>query len=155
MARTFSCAWPTWRRTAPVLLEDLGLYLQQNGLGVLGQDIFLGSIPLDPPGGGVQNAVLGLFEVPGLPPSHQHDVVGPGYEQPVVQCRFRGEPFGYQATRQKAGEAFTLLDSVINQTINGTFYLWIQALQSPFSQPQDEWQRPFILFECRCARNAV
>jgi hypothetical protein len=138
-----------------MVLEDIGLYLQTNGLGTLGQTIFLGMLPLDQPGGGVQDAVLGLFEVPGLPPTHSHDAAGPRYEQPMVQLRFRGTPYGYQAARMQAGEAFTLLDSVVNQTINGTRYLWMQAMQSPFGQPADEWNRPFVVFEVRCARHAA
>src|SRR5262245_12233494 len=141
----------TWRSRMAVL-EDVGLYLQQNGLGILGQDIYLGSIPLDPPGGGVQDAVLGLFEVPGLP----YDIVHQGFdmavEQPVVQCRFRGAPFGYQDARNKAQQAIVALGAVSNQTINGTFYLWILPLQPPFGQPSDEWQRPFVLFEARCGK---
>jgi hypothetical protein len=27
-------------------------------------------------------------------------------------------------------------------------------LQSPFGQPPDEWQRPFVLFEILCSRDA-
>jgi hypothetical protein len=135
------------------VLEEIGLFLQANGFGTLGTSIFLSLIPQDPPGGG-QDAVLGLFEVPGLGPLHTHDLLGPSVERPAVQLRWRGAPFGYAAARQQAGAAFRLLDSIVNQQINGVFYQSIQALQSPFGQPSDEWQRPFVLFEIICARDA-
>jgi hypothetical protein len=136
-----------------MVLEDIGLYLQANGLGILGQDIFLGSIPLDAPGSGVQDAVLGLFEVPGLPGERIHDSAGVSVRQPVVQLRHRGAPYGYQAVRQQAEAAHILLSAVVNQTINGTFYRQILDLQDPFGQPQDEWNRPFVICEYRCIKS--
>jgi hypothetical protein len=135
------------------ILDDLGAFLQAHGFGTLGQSIFLGSIPLDPPGSGVQDAVLGLFEIPGLPSEKVHDLLGPAVERARVQLRWRGTPYGYAAARTQAGNAFRLLETVVNQPINGVFYQQITALQSPFALPSDEWQRPSILFEIICARD--
>src|SRR5262245_60649227 len=69
-----SCPWTLrradrrgWRRNSSVsVLDDLGIFLQDNGFGMLGQTIFLGTLPQDSPGGGVQDQVLALLEAPGL-----------------------------------------------------------------------------------------
>lgn len=135
------------------ILDDLGQFLQANGFGTLGVDLFLATIPQDPPGPSAPDAVLGLFEIPGMAPEHVHDIRGPAVEQAAVQCRWRGSPFGYAAIREQAGAAFRLLDSVVNQAINGVGYRQILALSSPRSLPADEWNRPTVLFEILCYRD--
>lgn len=136
-----------------MILDDLGLFLQDNGFGILGQTIFLGSLPQDAPGSDVQDAVLALFEVPSLPPEMVHDIPGPAVEQAAVQLRWRGAPWEYATVRTQAGNAFRLLGSVVNQMINGVFYRQILLLSSPHALPSDEWNRPAILFEIVCARD--
>ena|SRR5262245_21148168 len=136
------------------VLDDLGIFLQDNGFGLLGQSLFLGMIPQDAPGSGVQDQILGLFEAPGLPPRNTHDLLGPSVEMARIHLRFRGAPFGYETARGMAGEAYKLLGSVVNQTINGVFYQQITVLNGPFGMPQDEWNRPFIVVEVLCARDA-
>src|SRR5262245_45110840 len=111
-----------------MILDDLGLFLQANGFGTLGSSLFLGTLPQDAPGAGVQDQVLALFEIPGMPPEKTHDIVGPAVENAAIQCRWRGQPFGYAAIRTQAQAAFILLDSVVNQTINGVWYRQIMAL---------------------------
>lgn len=135
-------------------LDDLGLFLQAHGFGTLGQTLFLGTLPEDPPGPNIPAPILGLFEVPGLPPDLTHDLLGPSVEHPSVQLRWRGAPYGYAVIRQQAGQAFRLLGSVVNQVINGVFYQQLTCLQSPHALPADEWDRPSILFEILCARDA-
>jgi len=137
-----------------MVLDDLGVFLQDNGFGVLGQSLFLGTIPMDAPGNGVQDAILALLEAPGLPPRMTHDLRGPSVEMARIQCRWRGNPHGYEAARGMAGEAFKLLASVVNQTINGVWYQQILPLGGPFGLPPDEWNRPFVLFEILAARDA-
>jgi hypothetical protein len=100
----------------------------------------------------VQDVVLGLIEVPGLPGIRVHDLPGVSIRQPVVQLRWRGAPYGYQAARQQAEAAHVLLAEVVNQTINGTFYLNILTLHDPYGQPADEWNRPYVIAEYLCAK---
>jgi len=135
------------------ILEEIGLFLQDNGFGTLGQSIFLGSLPLDPPGSGVQDAVLALFEIPSLPPELIHTLLGPAVEQAAIQCRWRGAPYGYAVARTQAGNAFRLFGTVVNQVIHGVFYRQILLLSSPHGLPQDQWNRPSIVFEMICARD--
>src|ERR1043166_7924080 len=125
-----------------MVLDDLGIYLQTQGLGTLGTNIFKGRIPQDAPGTGVPDELIALFPVPGLPPEHTHDIVGPAVEQPMVQVRIRGgTTAGSDASAwTKAQQAFVALDSVRNQVINGVFYRQIMAMSSPDGRlGADQW----------------
>ena len=139
-----------------MVLDDLAIYLQAQGLGMRGTTIFEGRLPADAPGGGVADALIVLFPVPGLSPLHVHSIVGPGVEQPVVQVRIRGGTTqgAYAAMWATAEQAFVALDSISNQAINGTFYQRIMALQSPFALPEDEYGRPTLIFNVRCVRES-
>ena len=46
-------------------LEDLGNYLQAEGLGTLGTTLFLGGLPVDAPNVSTQDAITALVETPG------------------------------------------------------------------------------------------
>ena len=140
-----------------MVLDDIALYLQAQGLGTRGTTIFEGRLPPEPPGSGIADQILVLFSVPGLGVLHVHDDPGASVEQPVVQVRVRGSAAqgGYAAMWARATQAFTALDSVRNQTLSGTFYQAILALQSPFGFPEDQYERPFVLFNVRCLKSAV
>jgi hypothetical protein len=133
-----------------MLLEDLGTFLQSNGLGTLAISLFLGSVPMDDPRHPTPDELIALIEVPGLPPVRTHDTAR--YEQPMVQVLTRGEPHGYAAARHQAEDAWLLLDGLGNQALSGTFYLWIVAMQSPYFLHTDARNRPVILFNIRCAK---
>lgn len=137
-----------------MILDDLAMYLEAQGLGTRRVTIFAGRIPEDAPGSGVADGIIVLFAVPGLGPEHVHDIVGPAVSQPVVQVRVRGAavPGGYAAMWSTAEQAYKVLDSVRNQTINGVFYRHILALQSPFGLGEDQYNRPTLVFNVRCAR---
>jgi hypothetical protein len=131
-----------------MLLDELATYLQAEGIGTLGTSLFKGSIPLSD----AQDALVALIETPGLPPVRSHDMPPARYEQPVLQVATRGQPYGYAAARQKAQDAWDVLDGVANATLSGTLYLWIEALQSPFWLRTDDLERPLVVFNIRCAR---
>jgi hypothetical protein len=135
-----------------MVLDDLGTLLQTAGLGTLGTSLFLGSVPMDAPLVTIQDALVALIEIPGLPPIHIHNEDAPQIEQPVVQVVTRGQPYGYAAARLQAHAAFVVLDSVHNQTLSGTFYLWIQAIKSPYILRVDDLHRPVLVFDVRCAK---
>jgi hypothetical protein len=139
-----------------VVLDDIAVYLQTQGLGTRGSTIFEGRIPPDAPGGGVADQIIALFSVPGLPPQHVHDIVGPAVEQPMVQVRVRGSAAqgGYAAMWALAEQAGRLLDSVRNLSVNGTFYLAIMLQQAPVGLPEDQYQRPSLVFHVRCTKAA-
>lgn len=137
-----------------MILDDLAVRLQTAGLGTLGTTIFKGRLPPDAPGPAVADEIITLLPVPGLPPRRVHDIVGPAIEQPVVQVRLRGRatPGGYAALWAKALQTFLALDGVVNTTINGVWYEALFALQSPFGLPEDEWNRPTVIFNVLARR---
>lgn len=65
-------------------------------------------------------------------------------ERPRVQVVTRAAGDDYQTARNAANNAFRLLDGVRERTINGTRYLWICAVQSPFLMGRDANQRVLI-----------
>ena len=131
-----------------MLLDELGLYLHNAGIGALGTTLVRGPLPLETPGS--PDALTALIEVPGMAPTRSHD--GTTYEQPVVQVLTRGNPHAYEATRMQAQQAWDALDGLSNQVLSGVLYLWIQALQSPWWLKTDDSWRPCIVFSIRVAR---
>jgi hypothetical protein len=132
------------------VLADLATFLQTQGLGTPASTILAGTIPEDV--AGAPDEVMYLLETPGLAPEHVHDIIGPAVEQPVIQIRIRGRPYGYEAARAKAQQAFVALDSLVNTTLSGTAYRQVMALQSPFLLQVDDWHRPHIVFHVRCQK---
>jgi len=105
-----------------MLLEDLGLYLEDNGIGIRGTNLFTGVLPAAAPG----NCVL-LSEYPGA--GSLRTSAGVASEQPRVQVMVRNAD--YAAARELAEEIYTLLDGVANEDINEVRYHWIEALSPP------------------------
>lgn len=137
-----------------MVLEDLGAYLQAEGLGVLGTTLFLGGLPVDAPNVAPLDAITALVETPGFPAEYVHEVVLPSRERPVVQLLTRGAPYDYATARSWAQELWRALGSIRNQALSGTFYLGVQPLDSPFFLRSDDYARPLISFRVRCEKSA-
>ena len=118
------------------MLSDIGNYLQAQGIGTLGTNIFLGLMPDQP-----DNCVA-LFEFAGSPP----DLHWEG-EYPGLQVRVRNT--GYAAGRVKIEEVVTELHGAHELTLNGTRYLLIKARGSPEVLKRDANNRVelFVNFE--------
>ena len=118
------------------MLSDIGNYLQVQGIGTLGTNIFLGLMPDQP-----DNCVA-LFEYAGSPP----DLHWEG-EYPGLQVRVRNK--GYAAARTKIGEVMEKLHGLHEQTLSGTRYLLIKARGSPEVLKRDNNNRVelFVNFE--------
>src|SRR5215510_10865141 len=123
------------------------------GVGILGQTLFKSKLPLDVATGAGPDAVMALIPVPGLPPAHVHTQQQAAYEQPVVQVHTRGIPYDDEECMQRAMAAFLALDGLANITLSGVWYLWVQAMQSPYTLYTDELARPHVIFTVRCARS--
>ena len=131
------------------LLLDLATYLQTQGLGTLATSLFIGTIPQDATG--VPDALSALFPPPGLPPLAVHDSPAAAIARPTVQVITRGAPYGYSAAQSRAMQALLALHDVRNQTLSGTRYLHIEALQSePLLLRTDERSRPLLAFTVLC-----
>jgi hypothetical protein len=118
------------------MLSDIGNYLQAQGIGTLGTNIFLGLMPDEP------DNCIALFEYAGSPP----DLHWNG-EYPGLQVRVRNK--SYAAARTKIGEAMTALHGLHEQTLSGTRYLLIKARGSPEILKRDNNNRVelFVNFE--------
>ena len=135
-----------------MILDELAAVLQAAGVGISGSTLFKHALPA--PGPIVETAApqIALIEVAGLAPVRSHDLPPARYEQPVVSIVTRGAPRGYAAARQKAQEAWEVLDGIGNQPLSGVMYLWIQAVRSPHWIRDDDLARALIVFDVRCAR---
>ena len=118
------------------MLKGIGTYLQSQGIGTLGTDLFLGLMPDQP------DNCIALFEYAGSPP----DLHWNG-EYPGLQVRVRNK--SYAAARTKIGEVAKKLHGLHEQTLFGTRYLLIKARGSPEVLKRDNNNRVelFVNFE--------
>lgn len=133
-----------------MLLDELGVFLQQQGHGILGTTLFRGKLPMDAPGVNVQDSVTALIPLSGEPPQRTH--AGERYTVPHVRIDVRGAQYGEEAALAKAQAIWEDLDGVTNQVLSGVRYLSIFALNNPFPLRIDELGRPIVIFHIRCAR---
>jgi len=100
------------------MLSDIGTYLQTQGVGTVGADIFLGLMPDQP------DNCIALFEYAGSPP----DLHWNG-EYPGLQVRVRNK--SYSAARTKIEDVMKKLHGLSEHILSGTRYLLIKARGSP------------------------
>jgi hypothetical protein len=118
------------------MLSDISNYLQAQGVGTPGTDMFLGLMPDQP------DNCIALFEYAGSPP----DLHWNG-EYPGLQVRVRNK--SYAAGRAKIGEVVNELHGLHEQVLSGTRYLLIKARGSPEVLKRDNNNRVelFVNFE--------
>jgi len=116
-----------------MLLEDVASYLQSQGTGTIGADIFLGQLPVSP------DNVVAIFEYAGEPP----DLHWQG-EYPGLQILVRNK--NYEVGRQKIEQVKNVLHGLAETVVNGHRYLLIRANQSPAFLQRDENGR--AIFVC-------
>ncbi len=118
------------------MLKEIGTYLQSQGIGTLGTDLFLGLMPDQP------DNCIALFEYAGSPP----DLHWNG-EYPGLQVRVRNKSYG--TGREKIQRIYELLHGLHNQILSGTRYLLIKARGSPEVLKRDTNNRIelFVNFE--------
>jgi hypothetical protein len=106
---------------------DIAVYLALNGFGTTDAPtptIFTGYLPDTP------DDCIAVYDTSGRP-SEFH-----GIDQPNFQIVVRDSSYSSAATTIQSIQ--DLLQFTTNTTINGTFYLNISNLQSPFSTGRDE-----------------
>lgn len=122
-----------------MLLDDIGSILQTAGIGTVGTDIFLNALPPSP------DTCVAIMETAGLPPERTMGNSGvPLLERPGFQVLCRGARDEYQTTRTTANTVFRLIGAALEQTVNSTRYLSIDAISSVFDAGNDENERPII-----------
>ena len=103
---------------------DIATYLQVQGYGTVGTEIFYGFMPDDP------NDAICVYETSGRP-SELHRIDQPNF-QIVVRRGSITNP-GYLSCSITIESINTLLHNITNTVINGTFYININNLQAPFA----------------------
>jgi hypothetical protein len=133
-----------------VILDEVGAFLEAEGVGIIGQTLFLGSMPQDEPGTGSQDAIMAVIEIPSRPVLRNHDKAL--LELPRLQIQTRGAPYSYPVARQKAQDAWEALEAVTNQVLSGVTYLRIETQRSPYWLRTDDMNRPHLVFDVECSR---
>lgn len=111
-------------------LDEIGARLVAQGVGVLDEDIFLGTTGIIPPVGLVDRAYLHLKETGGLASAKtQNDTAT---QRPTAQLSSRA--IGYPVARallKKAYDALGGANGLYNLTLSGTWYVSIKSRQEP------------------------
>ncbi len=119
-----------------MMLEQIGNYIQAQGVATLEVDMFLGYMPDQP------DSCVALFEYAGAPPDLHW-----GGEYPGLQVRVRNT--SYSAARAKIENIGKLLHGAHETVLSGTRFLLIKATGSPEVLRRDGSNRVefFINFE--------
>jgi hypothetical protein len=95
------------------LLDAIGTKLQTDGVGTLGTDIFLSTMPETP------DAIVAVYEYAGTSPDFTMGAGLYAIDHPNIQIRVRGARESYVTTAAKARAARDSLASVANTTLSG------------------------------------
>ncbi len=120
------------------LIESIGQFIEDEGLGVQATDLFIGDMPQNAP-----ETATAVVETSGLEPTFSHDINGVNYEQPTFQIYTRAE--AYSVARDLAESIWIALNKQVNVTLSGSFFLRIMAQHSPFSLGRDDNHRAQIV----------
>jgi hypothetical protein len=123
------------------LLAEIGQYLQDQGVGTQGTNIFLSMRPDSP------DAVIGIYEGTGRKPFITFGNSLPVAEQPVIQVITRAARGDYATARATAETVYKKLAVVVNQTLSSTTFHAILPLGQPAGMGDDEDGRPLIACE--------
>lgn len=119
------------------VVNDLGSLLVTAGLAEEGVALFYGMLPAEPDDG------LAIVEYAGEAPAYIQETRLPNTESPRAQIVLRNKR--YDTGRELIDEIYRAVHQS-NVTINGTFYLRIRPLSSPFFLRRDENDRWEFVF---------
>ena len=119
-----------------MMLKEIGTYIQSQGIGTLGDNLFLGLMPDKP------DNCIALFQYAGSPP----DLHWPG-EYPGLQVRVRDK--SYPAGKTKIEQIMRVLHGLHETVLGDTRYLLVKARGSPEVLKRDANNRVelFVNFE--------
>lgn len=136
-----------------MILDDLGTYLAESGVGILepdtGANMFRGIMPNAP------DACIAIFETPGaFPDAILESTDGAKYERPHIAVWSRGTRGDYAAARQVSQNVYDALKKIVNMTLGGKSYLQVTPLQPPFLLERDDEDRVIIAFNAEVLKRA-
>ena len=114
--------------------SELCEYLEDEGVGTVGTDLFAGELPAGKVNG------MGLTQYPGAPPELTCGSAGLTLE--VSRLQFRARNTDEATALTKAKLAAVAFSKVANQTIETVRYRSVTVLQSPGLLFRDENNRP-------------
>lgn len=117
------------------VLEDAADHLEDNGLGTVGQDIFLSVLPQSP------DACTALFEYAGSSP---RETMGAMLARPRLQLVRRGARDDYPGARDGALDALAVLAAVVDATWASGRVLRIAPVAWINDMGRDEKDRPLV-----------
>lgn len=120
------------------VLEAIGDYLQAQGEGTLGTDIFLGRMPDTP------DACVGVYEAAGSLPEMTFGSSGLAIDRPIIQVMCRAGRDDYPTARDKADTIRDLLAGITNTTLGAFTVLRIEPSGSVNPIGPDEKDRPLV-----------
>lgn len=115
-----------------MLLDDIATYLSVHGVTT---PISKGLLPDTP------DAVLSLYEYPGMAPEYSQEIAAEGIERPRLQVSVRGGAYDY-VTPRAVIETVRAALSFANVTMaSGVVYQRLRPLQAPFLVERDHLNR--------------
>lgn len=126
-----------------MLLKEIGLYLQQQGLGTVDQDIFETRLPDVGPVGGTNAGIasaIAITEVSGMGPVFTFDGEDGEMQQPRFQVLVRDKD--YEVAKLRAMNVQTALNSIVNMHLttpagSQVWYLSVMSMMDVFARGRD------------------
>lgn len=120
------------------VLEAIGNYLQAQGHGTQGTDIFLGRMPTSP------DACIAVYEYGGAAPLFTFGSAATAVDRPSIQVMCRAARDDYPAARNKAKDIRSLLGAITNTTLSSIAILRVEPIGSVNPLGPDENDRPLV-----------
>jgi hypothetical protein len=131
-----------------MFLQEIIDRLVVKGVGTFQTNIFATSQMIIPSGEG---PYLSITETGGRPGIRIHNKKKPAIVRPSALISVRGGDAIH--TREMAFAAYEALNDVRNETLSGTFYQELDALQEPYEMPPDENGRARYQFNVRAMKS--
>ena len=120
---------------------DIASILASNGLGTLGIDIFVGTMPPFP------HLCLAIYDTGGNPPNAKWL-----RDEPTTQVNIRGNIGNYQGAWTLAQQVKDVLLGLAPQLIGGTNYVLFVQIGDIFSDGPDANNRPILITQWQLVR---
>lgn len=127
------------------VLESVGDYLQAQGQGTLGTDLFLAMMPEAP------DVLTCVYETQGYAPMETMGAAAFAVDRPGLQVITRASRGDYPTARDRADAVRDLLSAVVEQTLSGIHVLRISASGSVLPMGEDQNGRPMLSINFDCA----
>lgn len=137
-------------------LDEVGAYLQAQGIGTLGSTLWTGFMP--PAVNASDPMMVAVHEYGGRYQTGLSRAFGDGQitrELTRLQIEVRGLVEDYKGARQKAQDAYLAMSALMSATLSGVSYFTSIMLQPPFPLMQDGAKRWVFVFNCELYKQAT